>query len=192
MMKKYILLSLLVVLVIFLSACGENKSNKKKMENEKNNVSQNIDNDNKNKTMLYLVKIDREKKEQNDGLELNNAEIFPMDICSGKITEVGIDGKLSPQEVLEKLFSYKNDFQQGIYNTFSESKNIKIDKLVIKNNFATVILSGEIKADKMCGGQLMHDQIVKTLSQFDNIAGADIFVGDKEISEYITTMENKN
>jgi hypothetical protein len=180
------------VLVIFLSACGENKSNKKKMENEKNNVSQNIDNDNKNKTMLYLVKIDREKKEQNDGLELNNAEIFPMDICSGKITEVGIDGKLSPQEVLEKLFSYKNDFQQGIYNTFSESKNIKIDKLVIKNNFATVILSGEIKADKMCGGQLMHDQIVKTLSQFDNIAGADIFVGDKEISEYITTMENKN
>jgi len=191
-MKKYILLSLLVVLVIFLSACGENKSNKKKMENEKNNVSQNIDNDNKNKTMLYLVKIDREKKEQNDGLELNNAEIFPMDICSGKITEVGIDGKLSPQEVLEKLFSYKNDFQQGIYNTFSESKNIKIDKLVIKNNFATVILSGEIKADKMCGGQLMHDQIVKTLSQFDNIAGADIFVGDKEISEYITTMENKN
>ena len=190
-MKKSILLLGLMMAVLLLGACGkgDNGEATKKQAKEKK-VSQEVkDNVNENQTAIYLVKVD---KSQLPNDEQTGADIsLPIDMCSGKLVAVGVDGKLSPQEALEKLFNYQADLKNGMYNAFSESKNIKIDKLIIKNNFAIVTLAGDIKASEVCGGQLMHDQIVKTLSQFDNVAGADVFVGGREINEYLSSMENK-
>jgi len=204
MKKKNVLTGiLLLLLVVFLGGCN-NKDTSKNTPGE-NNQSISTKENKENSTALYLVKIDKpevgaEKTEDKQDrsasqiselIKSHNKDMRPIDICGGKITEVRVDGKLSPQEALEKLFSYEDNSQHGTYNAFSKSKNIKVDKLVIKNNFAIVTLSGEIKADEMCGGRLMHDQIVKTLSQFDDIAGADVFVGDMEISTYFSRAKSK-
>jgi PBP1b-binding outer membrane lipoprotein LpoB len=202
MKKTLFLMAVLLLIVVFFGGCTNNSSQnfsakqKQSVTEEKNK---------ENTTALYLVKIDRIKDEKRelenkqDGREMpisefveSSLENLPtIDICNGKVAEVRVDGKLSPKEALEKLLAYKNNSQQEFYNAFNKSKDVRIDKLMIKNNFATVVLSGDIQADEFCYGQLMHDQIYKTLTQFDNIDGADVFVGDKEISEYIATKENK-
>ena len=109
--------------------------------------------------------------------------------CSGEIIAVQIDKKLSPQQTLEELFAYPDNTEKGLYNILNKVKNIKIAKLDIKNNFAIVTLSGDFPSGDVCIGQQMHDQIDKTLSQFDNIAGVDVFVGDEEISGYLSNQQ---
>jgi len=187
-MKKIILLLGLIMSVSILGACGNKDNQGDKKQNieqttAKTNNNQNTQ-PNENQTAIYLVKLDKQKTDFSE----DNATL-PFGICSGQLTPVIINEKLSPQKALETLLNYPNDTSKGIYNAFSESQNIKIDKLLIKNNFAIVTLSGDIKAGEPCLGQLMHDQITKTLSQFDNIAGADVFVGDKEINTYLNEQE---
>ena len=204
-MKKIALTTLLLITVISLGACNKKDDTKTKKDNPKTTQNQTVKQArkiNENQTGLYLVKIDNqlegqvksdaEKAPQNSAIsqDPNNDSAEFLNICSGKMVEIGVDGKLSPREALEKLFTYPNNIKEGIYNAFSRVKNVKIDKLIIKNNFAIVTLSGDFQVDDgMCAGRLMHDQIEKTLSQFDDIAGADVFVGNKEISEYLSTLK---
>jgi len=207
-MKKIALTTLLLITVISLGACNKKDDTKTKKDNPKTTQNQTVKQArkiNENQTGLYLVKIDNQlegrvksdtKKAPQDTTlpeSLKVGDIDFSDICSGKIVEIGVDGRLSPREALEKLFTYPNNIKEGVYNAFSRGKNVKIDKLIIKNNFAAVTLSGDFQVDDgMCAGRLIHDQIEKTLSQFDDIAGVDIFVGDKEISEYLSTLEENN
>ena len=200
-MKKISIIAILLISVVFLSACNKNTEKSNKAKNQKTVQKQQ---NNENQTEIYLVKIKQPEVENDNQLKepklediqtspnINSINPGGIDICSGEITAVKVDGKLSPKEALEKIFTYPNNPAQGIYNAFSKSKNIKIDKLDIKNNFAIVTLSGDFQSDNYsCSGRLMHDQIVKTLSQFDNIAGADIFVGQEEITGYLEKLSRE-
>lgn len=204
-MKKISIISILLVAVMLLGACGgkDDKSDKGNGKQVKNAQKQE---ENKEQTEIYLVKIKSPAKKEGGSQEDQSGGSEPVDVarfidsqdfnlsefCDGEITPLKIDGKLSPKEALEKLFNYKADTGKGFYNAFSTVKNIKVEKLVIKNDFAIVTLAGDFQKGDGCLGRLMHDQIVKTLSQFDNIAGADVFVGEEEITGYVEKLNREN
>lgn len=203
-MKKISVIVILLVVVMLLGACGggNNKSNKGGGKQFKSTKEQK---ENKARTEIYLVKVNSLAGTANDSRQnqlekptatdisrpVDNQDFRLLDFCSGEIISLKIDGKLSPKETLEKLFDYKADAGKGFYNAFSTVKNIKIEKLIIKNNFAIITLSGDFQKGNGCLGRLMHDQIVKTLSQFDDIAGADVFVGEEEITGYVEKLNGE-
>jgi hypothetical protein len=65
---------------------------------------------------------------------------------------------------------------------------LKIENLLIQNNFAIVTLSGNVKINDKCEEMNLYNQIRNTLTQFDEIDGVDIFVGEQELGEYLSSM----
>ena len=177
--KIFILLSIFLT-TAFLAGCS------KKNETQIQTKTPQTD----DRMGLFVVKVDDKIAPTDTSIANTEGTQLPMNICIGNIVENKIDEKLTPQEALEKLFTYKPNSSDGLYNVFNKFKDIKIKDLVIKNNFAIVRLSGDFTGAQECDGQLAHDQIVKTLSQFDNIAGADVFIEDEEITGYFATLNN--
>ncbi len=133
----------------------------------------------KNGTSIYLVAM--------DGTSLGDSLDAPTIGCSDKLVAVQIDQKLSPQEALEELFAYeKYNEDEGLYNVFGLSDNLKVEKMVIANDFAIVTLSKDLIIGGMCDEPRVHAQITQTLTQFDDIDGVDVFVGDESLGEYLS------
>jgi hypothetical protein len=171
-----------LIFVSSLFGCGTNKQNDNtNKQNNQNNQQNN------NETLIYLAVLKNENNVDNtmsDNLNCDNKD----EVIAVKIA----DKKLSPQETLEKLFIYKpTESQKGMYNVFEKSKNLKIEKLVLANDFAVLTLSKDLSLQSMCDEQRVRAQITKTLLQFDSIKGVDIFVGDEELSSYFSKINEK-
>lgn len=177
------LINIVTIALVFLIITGCNKEEQ-----------------NQDTTSIYLTALDDtiqqkpmpdmpSENDTNIDLPMNNQ----MSHCSNDVVEIKIQKKLSPKEVLEELFNYQQyDKQNKAYNVFGLSNNLKIENLLIKNDFAILTLSGDIKINDTCEEVNIYNQIRKTLTQFDEIEGADIFVGDRELSEYLSSAtENK-
>jgi len=159
-----------ICVVIGLSGCGnDQKTSKDETEAEKNGTS------------IYLVAMDEGALD--DGTEVENIG------CDDALVEVKINKKLSPQEALEALFDYTTA-EDGLYNVFSMSPNLQIEKMIVANDFAIVTLSKDLVTGGMCDGPRVPAQIRKTLMQFDEIDGVDIFVGDEEVSSYLSEKDD--
>lgn len=133
-------------------------------------------------TSIYLVAMAE--------TALHNSLDTPLIGCDDKLVEVIINKKLSPQETLEKLFAYKEySEEEGIYNVFALSDNLKVEEITVANNFAIVKLSEGLITSDMCDNPRVYAQIAKTLTQFDTIAGVDIYVGDREVNTYLSEKD---
>ncbi len=163
-----------VVLVGGLSGCGNNK------DSDNNDIAV----DAQDETSIYLVAMDG--TEFNDSLNTSNIG------CDDKLVEVKIDKKLSPQEALEELFAYEEyNEEEGLYNVFGLSDNLKIEKMVVANDFAIVTLSEDLFTGGMCDDPRVRAQISETLMQFEEIDGVDIFVGEEELGSYLSEIEGE-
>lgn len=169
-MKNILLLLLVFIIVSGLSGCGKNSTKDTTAKEDKNTTS------------IYLVSMPKTESDE-------PRDIFMNDCNNDEFVEVKIDKKLSPQEALETLFKYKtSDGRDDLYNAFNVSDNLKIEKMLVQNDFAIVTLSKDLVAKNMCDESRIRAQITKTLLQFENIDGVDIFVGDDELSSYISTI----
>lgn len=164
----------MIFAVTALNGCGCSKDEKSSAEDA---ISGSQDG-----TMIYLAKLDEgEFDDLSDDLLLN---------CVGNVEAVSIDEKLSPQEALEKMFVYDEYTKgSGLYNIFEMSNDLKVDNLLIQNDFAIVTLSEELNLGTN-NSECAYAQIRKTLTQFDGIDGVDIFIGDKELSTYVSERES--
>jgi len=156
--------------IIIFNGCGsKDDSNAKISENSQSG------------TLIYLV----ESKETDfDGVDSLNVD------CDDKIVGVDTNEELSPKGALEKLLSFQGQ-KKGLKNVLKTSDNLKIEKLVIQNNFAILTLSKDLNAGGMCDESQIRAQITQTLTQFDEIDGVDIFVGDEELSSYLMKKSDK-
>jgi len=182
-MKKILLLLCLLIIAGSLSGCGS--KDEKKSEN-KNNQTVNNDVVQLEGTLIYLVDL--------SNIDTNNQADLPMHYCGNSLVGVRLNEKLTPREALERLFNYKDEQQDDkFFNPFSLAKNLKIKDLVIKNDFAILTLTEGLSLEEeyICSGNQLHDQIEKTLVQFDNIAGVDVFVGDQELSSYLMSIKKE-
>jgi len=179
-MKKIIMVLFIVLTVVSLGACkSDNKQDKAKDKNTASKVAEQ-----KNYTVIYLAKMEK---------PVDGDVAPPTADCDKNLVEIKLDGKLSPRQTLEKLLSYKvSDENQGVFNAFASAKNLKIEDMLVKNNFVIVKLSGELKVEDMCSERQIYNQIKKTLVQFDDIAGADIFMNGQEFSQYLATLREQN
>jgi len=181
-MKKITVGLVIVFIALSLSGCKDKNNNKdeekvvKKQEEasakEEEKVKVDINN-----IAIYIATINNK-----EGGELDNSQNAG---CEYEMFAVKTDKKLSPQEALETLLTYRvQDDGGNSYSTFSLSKGLKIEKMIVKNNFAVVTLSEDLIVKGLCDESIIYDQIRKTLLQFEEIDGVDIFVGDKELSEF--------
>ena len=172
-MKKVILMMCAIVLVGGLSGCGDKDSD--------DGV---VADDNQNSTSIYLVAM--------DGTEFNDSLNTPNIGCDDKLVEVKVGKKLSPQEALEELFAYAEyNEEEGLYNVFGLSDNLKVEKMIVQNDFAIVTLSEDLFTGGMCDDPRVRAQITETLIQFDEIDGVDIFIGDDELSSYLSDVSEE-
>ncbi len=177
-MKKYLnttAVILLLLTTIIFSGCGK-KENKNVSVDTKQQVEE-------NGKYLYLVAKDNSKE---------NEKMLPdMVMCNNKLDKIKIEDDISPKEALQKLFDYRDN--DKFINPLQKFTNLKIEDVVVKNDFAIVKLSKGLTVDKfVCNTQDISNQIKKTLTQFDDIAGVDIFVGDEEFGSYIDNLRMKN
>ncbi|MEA3323449.1 MAG: GerMN domain-containing protein [Patescibacteria group bacterium] len=167
--QKIIVSMCAIVIIGGLSGCGDDK-------NPNDDTIADVE---QGGTSIYLVAI--------DGTSLDDSLDVPTIGCDDKLVAVQIDKKLSPQEALETLFAYDEyDEEDGLYNIFSLSPNLQIEKMVIANDFAIVTLTEDLVTGGMCDDPRVSAQIRKTLMQFDEIDGVDIFVGDEEVNSYLS------
>lgn len=133
-------------------------------------------------TSIYLVAM--------DGTSLDDSLDAPVMGCDDKLVAVQLKQQLSPQEALEELFTYEEyNEEDGLYNVFALSDDLKVEKMVVANDFAIVTLSGNLITGGMCDEPRVHAQITQTLTQFDDIDGVDIFVGDESLGEYLSEKD---
>ena len=176
-MKKIVLMICAVVFVVGLSGCGDKRE---VAEKEDNAVI-----DNQDGTSIYLIAMD--ETEFNDSLSTPNIG------CDDKLVEVRVDKKLSPQEALGELFAYAEyDEEKGLYNVFGLSDDLKVENMLVQNDFAIVTLSEDLFTGGMCDDSRVRAQITETLIQFEEIDGVDIFVGDEELSSYLSVMDESD
>jgi len=174
-MKKILLATVALIALGGLSGCSKDSND---------NVASEKQNQNKQGTSIYLVEMDGTNSDDSLGV--------PNIGCDDKLVEVKIDKKLSPQEALEELFAYdKYNEEDGLYNAFGLSDNLKIEKMVVANDFAIVTLSEDLIVSGMCDEPRVYAQIIETLTQFDEIDGVDIFIGDKELSSYLSDVSEE-
>ena len=172
-MKKIMMGLCAIVIVGGLSGCVDDKdANKEDIVDKKQKG-----------TSIYLVAL--------DGTPLNDSlDVSPVG-CDDKMVAVQIDQKLSPQEALEALFTYTNyKKEDGLYNVFDLSPNLQIEKMIVANDFAIVTLSEDLITGGMCDDTRVTAQIRKTLMQFDEIDGVDIFIGDEEVTSYLSEKDD--
>jgi hypothetical protein len=184
-MKKTLVLVATIVIVSGLSGCGNDDSSKSKGDDTSNGQENGISkesSENSNDTKIYLTTIDE--------TEVNDSSSISLVGCDSKLTEIVINEKLSPQKTLETMLNYKEySKEKGAYNIFEEFSSLKIEEMIVANDFAIVRLSKDLVAKGMCDSSRIRAQITKTLTQFDNIAGVDIYVGDQELSSYFSEKE---
>lgn len=158
-----------IIIISGLSGCTDNKD---AGENAAIDAKQ-------DGTSIYLVAMDGTPS--NDSLDVSVVG------CDDKLVAVQIDQKSSPQEALEELFAYEEyNEEEGLYNVFALSDNLKVEKMVIANDFAIVTLSEDLIISGMCDEPRVHAQITQTLTQFDDIDGVDVFVGEESLGEYLS------
>lgn len=169
-MKKLAFGIIIFIVVGALSGCGKNETS----SNDEAVVGSD-----QNSTSIYLTRVDM--------TEFDNSSDISDIGCGDSVEAVKINKKLSPQEALEELFSYKKYSEEdGLYNVFGSSGDLTVENLLIQNDFAIVTLSEDLNLGGMCDSVRVYAQIDKTLTQFDNIAGVDVFVGDEELSSYLS------
>jgi len=187
-MTKYInkLLIFLLGLFFISSLVGCSKNNNTTTEHNKGKTNNNITKkENKDAKYIYVVSA---KKDKPDNLNLDDMEM--MMNCEGRLVKVEVDKNITPEKALEYLFNYKDN--DKFLNPLQHLQNLKVKDIIIKNNFAIVKLAEGLNIKKtICDRQTIGDQIRKTLTQFDNIAGVDIFVGDKEFNSYFDELRFK-
>ncbi len=173
-MGQIVLMMCSIICVSGLSGCDNNK------DSNNNDIAVGV----QDETSIYLVAMDGTKF--NDSLNTSNIG------CDDKLVEVKIDKKLSPQEALEELFAYEEyNEEEGLYNVFGLSDNLKVEKMVVANDFAIVTLSEDLFVGGMCDDPRVYAQITETLIQFDEIDGVDIFIGDEELSSYLLDVSEE-
>ena len=184
-MKKIIVVMCLIVFASSLSGCGKDSDDKKDTEN-KEEVSSVVKK--KEGTSIYLIALNEGDLASEDGLSG-----APINNCENKLVEVSLGKKLSPQETLKQLLSYqKYDKEKGTFNAFAMSNNLKVKNLLIKNDFAIVTLSEGLVPGEACSDMQLYSQIRKTLSQFNEIKGVDVFVGKEELSSYLMRLRTED
>ena len=175
----------LVVFASGLSGCGKNNDDKKD-SGSKEEVSDVVKK--KEGTSIYLIALNEFDLADRDGL--GNT---PINNCGNELVEVNLGKELSPQETLKQLLSYeKYDKEKGTFNAFAVSNNLKIENILIKNDFAIVTLSEGLAPGEPCSDMQLYAQIRKTLLQFDEIKGADVFVGKEELSSYLMKLRDRD
>ena len=181
-MKKITVGLIIVFIALSLSGCKDKNNNKdeenvvKKQEETRVKEAEKVKVD-INNIAIYIATIDNK-----EGGELDNSQNAG---CEYEMLAVETGKKLSPQEALETLLTYRvQDDEGNSYSAFSLSKGLKIEKMIVKNNFAVVTLSENLIVKGLCDESIIYDQIKKTLLQLEEIDGVDIFVGDKELSEF--------
>lgn len=173
-MKKIILMMCALILVGGLSGCGD-----------KDFADDAVVDGNQSGTSIYLVKM--------DATEFDDPLGAPSIGCDDQLVEVNVDKKLSPQEALEELFAYEEfNEEDGIYNVFGLSDNLKVEKMLVQNDFAVVTLSEDLFVGGMCDDPRVRAQITETLMQFEEINGVDIFVGDEALNSYLSEMDESD
>jgi hypothetical protein len=183
-MKKIIVVVCAFIFVSSLMGC------EKKEDVNKDKGGEDINKEiveKKSGTSIYLVKLN----EAELNMKLHNENI-PMSNCGNELVEINLEKTLSPQEALEQLFTYKEyDKEKGIFNVFAVADNLKLKNLLIKNDFAIVTLAEGLNLPEQCNDMQVYAQIRKTLSQFDEIAGVDILVGEEELRGYLSAERDK-
>jgi hypothetical protein len=184
-MKKVIIVMCLIVFAGSLSGCGKDDDNKKD-SGSKEEVSEVVKK--KEGTSIYLIALNEANLASNDGLS-----DAPINNCESKLIEVSLGKELSPQEILNQLLSYeKYDKEKGTFNAFAVSNNLKVENLLVKNDFAVVTLSEGLAPGEPCSDMQLYAQIRKTLLQFDEIKGVDVFVGKEELSSYLMRLRDRD
>ncbi len=184
-MKKIITVICLIIFIGSLSGCGKDDSNK---EGSGGKEEVGMVTKKKEGTSIYLIALS-----DVDLVDENGLSDMPVNNCGNKLVEVNLGKKFSPREALNQLLSYeKYDREKGAFNAFAVSNNLKVENLLIKNDFAIVTLSEGLEPGEPCSDMQLYSQLRKTLLQFDEIKGVDIFVGKEELSNYLMKLREKN
>ncbi len=180
-MKKITIVMCLIIFASGLSGCGKDNNDEKNSGN-KEEVSNVVKK--KEGTSIYLVALN-----EVDSASENDSSNAPINNCGNEFVEVNLGKKLSPQETLRQLLAYeKYDEEKGTFNAFAMSNNLKVENILIKNDFAIVTLSEGLEPGEACSDMQLYTQIRKTLLQFDEIKGVDVFVGKEELSSYLMKL----
>lgn len=197
-MKKFSLIILILLFVVAMTGCNENKQ-----DNITPEVKENVDEN----TAVEEEGIVSEDNEKNEGDENENrGEITKVNIYLIAIEDNGTSGKkletgdsLIPVEVeleqndnhleatLNKLFSIKeqNYGESGLYNALYQS-NLAVESVEIKDGDAEIHLSGNFTLGGVMDNLRVKAQIEETAMQFENINSVVIYVGDKTIDEALS------
>ena len=124
-----------------------------------------------------------------DGSELNKNLTQTKKIgCDDKLVIIEMEDNItSPSELLEKLFNYKDYKEEdGYYNVFSLSKNLKVDNLDITDGKAILKLSGDLFVGGMCDNPRLFEQIFETINTVTPIGGLEVYINGTELSAYLS------
>lgn len=179
-MKRIGTILIVIFCISVFSGCNNKDREQQNVSINKNDI-ETKQRDKEQGTLIYLSVMNNRKKDLT----------YDSENCSGEVVKIVLDEKLSPKETLGRLFTYvDNGKDDDKFNVFSTSKNLKIEDLIIKNDFATLKLSDSVVFDNLvCDGQRIRTQIEKTLLQFSDIGGVDIFIGDKELGSYLNDIK---
>ena len=183
-MKNIVIVLMLIITISFLTGCNKDKKiTQNNQENQEQKEEMTVEDP--NNSFIYLVTVNDKTRDDITKLSKENSEQEEETLnlnCIDNLKKISLNKKLSPQETLKELFSYTDYNKQEIFNSFSNIENIKIEELILKNDFAILKLA---KNNKFKNNNCIEYQIKKTLKQFDDIAGVDIYAGDVSLHEYI-------
>ena len=111
--------------------------------------------------------------------------------CDDKIIEMKLEGIFTSDEILNKLFEFRDyDNEFGYYNVFEHSQKLFAESVIIdQNGLATVKLSGDLLISGMCDVPRVTAQIETTLRQIEGVEGVKIYINGENVDDFLSEKE---